>query len=80
MGERLTDLPLTLFSGPFAAGVGCMSFVVVGNSSERMSVFENGMEIGQVEWSHDGVINTLAYPRATMAKFNAPAVVAADNT
>ncbi|KLO30339.1 TldD/PmbA family protein [Mycobacterium haemophilum] len=79
VGERLTELPLTLFSDPFAAGLACMPFVAVGNSSETMSVFDNGMEIGQVDWIRDGVINALAYPRATAAKFNAPVAVAADN-
>jgi predicted Zn-dependent protease len=42
-------------------------------------VFDNGMEISQVDWIRDGVINTLAYPRATAAKFGAPVAVGADN-
>lgn len=79
VGERLTDLPLTLFSDPSAPGLACTPFVAVGNSSETMSVFDNGMDIGQVDWIRDGVINALAYPRAMAAKFNAPVAVAADN-
>jgi predicted Zn-dependent protease len=79
VGERLTDLPLTLFSDPMAPGLACMPFVAVSSSSETVSVFDNGMEIGQVEWIREGVINALAYPRASAAKFGAEVAVAADN-
>ncbi|SPM36019.1 Predicted Zn-dependent protease or its inactivated homolog [Mycobacterium rhizamassiliense] len=79
IGERLTDLPLTLFSDPMAPGLACTPFVAVSSSSETASVFDNGMEIGQVDWIRDGVVNALAYPRATAAKFDAPVAVAADN-
>ena len=79
VGERLTDLPLTLYSDPFAAGLGCTPFVAASSSSETLSVFDNGMDIGRVDWIRDGVINALAYPRATAAEFDAPVAVAADN-
>ncbi len=79
VGERLTELPLTLFSDPMAPGLACTPFVAVSSSSEIMSVFDNGMEIGQVDWIRNGVINALAYPRATAAKFDAEVAVAADN-
>ena len=79
IGERLTDLPLTLFSDPMAPGLACTPFVAVSSSSETMSVFDNGMEISQVDWIRDGVINALAYPRATAAKFDAKVALAADN-
>ena len=79
VGERLTELPLTMFSDPMAPGLACTPFVAVSSSSETMSVFDNGMEIGQVDWIRNGVINALAYPRATAAKFDAEVAVAADN-
>jgi predicted Zn-dependent protease len=79
VGERLTELPLTLFSDPMAPGLACTPFVAASNSSETVSVFDNGMEIGQVDWIREGVINALAYPRATAAKFDAKAAAAADN-
>lgn len=79
VGERLTDLPLTLFSDPMAPGLACAPFVAVSNSTETVSVFDNGMAIDQVDWIRDGAINALAYPRATAAKFDAPVAVAADN-
>ena len=79
VGERLTDLPLSLFSDPMAPGLACTPFVAASSSSETVSVFDNGMEINQVDWIRDGVINALAYPRATAAKFDATVAVAADN-
>jgi predicted Zn-dependent protease len=79
VGERLTDLPLTLFSDPMAPGLLCTPFVAASSSSETVSVFDNGMDITQVDWIRDGVINALAYPRATAAKFDAKVAVAADN-
>ncbi len=79
VGERLTDLPLTLLSDPMAPGLACTPFVAVSSSSETVSVFDNGMEIGQVDWIRNGVINALAYPRSSAAKFDAPVAVGADN-
>lgn len=79
VGERLTDLPLTLYSDPFAEGLECTPFVTASASSERASVFDNGMDIGRVDWIRDGTISTLAYPRASAAEFGAPVAVPADN-
>ncbi|ORV99794.1 TldD/PmbA family protein [Mycobacterium kyorinense] len=79
VGERLTDMPLTLYSDPFAPGLESGPFVAATSSSETVSIFDNGMDIGRVDWLRDGVINALAYPRATAAEFGAPVAVAADN-
>jgi predicted Zn-dependent protease len=79
VGERLTELPLSLFSDPMAPGLACTPFVAASSSTETVSVFDNGMEISQVDWIRDGVINRLAYPRATAAKFDTKVAVAADN-
>lgn len=79
VGEKLTSLPLTMYSDPTAAGLECTPFVAVPTSSERASVFDNGMDIGRVDWIRDGVINALAYPRAAAAEFDAPVAVGAHN-
>jgi predicted Zn-dependent protease len=79
LGERLTDLPLTLYSDPAAPGLECSPFVATSSSSETISIFDNGMDIERVDWIRDGVINALAYPRAAAAEFDAPVAVAADN-
>jgi len=79
VGEKLTDLPLTLYSDPFADGLACTPFVTASASSERGSVFDNGMDIGRADWIRDGTISTLAYPRASAEEFGAPVAVPADN-
>jgi predicted Zn-dependent protease len=79
LGERLGDLGLTLYSDPDAAGLQCSPFLAATSSSERASVFDNGMDIGRVDWLRDGAVNALAYPRAAAAEFGVPVTVAADN-
>ncbi|CDO05663.1 TldD/PmbA family protein [Mycolicibacterium cosmeticum] len=79
VGEKLTDLPLTLYSDPRAPGQECLPFVAVPSSSERVSIFDNGLDIGRVDWLRDGVINALAYPRSAAAEFGVPVTVPAEN-
>ncbi|MEI6252319.1 MAG: metallopeptidase TldD-related protein [Mycobacteriaceae bacterium] len=79
VGETLTDLPLTMYSDPFAAGLECSPFVHTASGSERMSVFDNGMDIGRVDWIRDGTISALGYPRAAAAEFSTEVAVPADN-
>jgi predicted Zn-dependent protease len=79
VGEKLTDLPLTLYSDPTASGLPCTPFVATSSSSETLSIFDNGLNIGRVDWIRDGVINALAYSRAAAEEFSAPVAVAADN-
>ncbi len=79
VGERLTQMPVTLYSDPLAAPLQCTPFVATSSSSEVLSVFDNGMDIGRVDWIRDGVLNALAYPRATAEEFGAPVAVPADN-
>ncbi|WP_061006961.1 metallopeptidase TldD-related protein [Mycolicibacterium mucogenicum] len=79
VGEKLTDLGLTLYSDPAAAGLNCLPFVATSSSSERVSVFDNGLDIGRVDWIRDGAVNALAYPRSAAAEFDAPVAVPADN-
>jgi predicted Zn-dependent protease len=79
VGEKLTDLPLTLYSDPKAKGLACTPFVATSSSSETVSVFDNGMAIDRTDWIRDGAVNALAYPRATAAEFGAPVAVAAEN-
>jgi predicted Zn-dependent protease len=79
VGEKLTGLPLTMYSDPFAPGLECAPFVAATSSSERISVFDNGIDIGRVDWIRDGTINALAYPRAAAAEFGVQPAMPADN-
>lgn len=79
VGEKLTDLGLTLYSDPGAPGLACEPFVAVGSSSETVSVFDNGLDVGRVDWIREGVINALAYPRAAAREFGVPVTVPCSN-
>jgi predicted Zn-dependent protease len=79
VGEKLTGLPLTMYSDPFATGLECAPFVAATSSSERISVFDNGIDIGRVDWIREGTINALAYPRAAAVEFGTQPAVPADN-
>ncbi|MGW0634715.1 metallopeptidase TldD-related protein [Nocardia salmonicida] len=79
VGERLSDIALTLFSDPNASGLEYRPFVATPSSSESLSVFDNGLSAQRVDWIGDGVIESLVYPRATAAEFSAPATVPGEN-
>ncbi|PKV81698.1 putative Zn-dependent protease [Nocardia fluminea] len=79
IGERLSDIPLTLYSDPNASGLEYRPFVATPSSSESLSVFDNGLSARRVDWIGEGVIESLVYPRATAAEFAAPATVPGEN-
>ena len=79
VGEKLTDLALTMYSDPFAPGQECAPFVHTAAGSERISLFDTGMDIDRVDWIRDGTIAALTYPRAAAAEFGTTPAVPADN-
>ncbi|MDQ4009926.1 MAG: metallopeptidase TldD-related protein [Actinomycetota bacterium] len=68
LGERLTDLPLTLSSDPVAAGLSTAPVLATTASSDSVSVFDNGAPVRRVDWLRDGAVNALTYPRAAAAE------------
>jgi predicted Zn-dependent protease len=64
IGERFTDLPLTLFSDPAAPGLQTAPFLATSASGDSVSVFDNGAPIHRVDWLREGTVNALTYPRA----------------
>jgi predicted Zn-dependent protease len=79
IGERLTDIPLTLYSDPRATGLEYRPFVATAASSDMLSVFDNGLPAQRVDWVREGVIDNLVYPRAIAAEFDAPVTMPGDN-
>jgi predicted Zn-dependent protease len=79
VGERLTQLPVTLYTDPSVVPLQCRPFVAATSSSDTTSVFDNGIDIERVDWIRDGEINALAYSRASAAEFDAPVALPADN-
>ncbi len=68
LGERLTDLPLTLSSDPVVPGLSTAPVLAATGSSDSVSVFDNGAPVHRVDWLRDGAVNALAYPRAAAAE------------
>lgn len=64
IGERLTEIPLTLRSDPGEPGLRCAPFVSAGWSSSLTSVFDNGMPARAVRWIDGGELTALLCPRA----------------
>lgn len=79
VGEQLTQLGLTMYSDPAATGLECAPFVAASSSSETVSVFDNGLGIGRIDWIRDGAVNALAYPRGAAAEFGVEPAIPADN-
>jgi predicted Zn-dependent protease len=79
IGERLTDLPLTLASDPGEPGLEYEPFVTATRSGEGISVFDNGAPTRRVEWVRDGSIAELGYSRAEAAEFGTRFTPAGEN-
>jgi predicted Zn-dependent protease len=71
IGERLSELPLTLTSDPAAAGLEYPPFVATSFSGDGISVFDNGAPTRRVDWIRGGVVHELGYSRAEAAEFGA---------
>jgi predicted Zn-dependent protease len=79
VGERLTQLPLTLASDPAAPGLEYEPFLTATRSGEGISVFDNGAATRRVEWVSGGEIGELIYSRAEAAEFGTQFTPAGDN-
>ncbi|MGQ0576983.1 MAG: metallopeptidase TldD-related protein [Pseudonocardia sp.] len=73
IGERLTDLPLTMACDPAAKGYEYAPFLATERSGDGLSVFDNGAALQRTEWVREGVISELAYSRAEAVEFGGAA-------
>ncbi|MCT9932726.1 metallopeptidase TldD-related protein [Planotetraspora sp. A-T 1434] len=62
-GERLSDIPLRLYSDPAYPGIECSPFVVAHASSREQSVFDNGLPLGATDWISEGTLANLLQTR-----------------
>ncbi|MBE1536187.1 putative Zn-dependent protease [Actinomadura algeriensis] len=79
VGERLSDLPITLSSDPAAPGMECAPFVVAHASGRESSVFDNGVPLGATDWISGGTLNALTQTRHSANRTGLPATPAIDN-
>ncbi|MGW5587524.1 metallopeptidase TldD-related protein [Streptomyces sp. NPDC003857] len=63
VGERLSELPLTLRSDPHEPGLETAPFVVAHASGDDASVFDNGLPLEATEWIRGGELKHLTATR-----------------
>ena len=79
VGERLSPVPLNLFSDPAYPGLECAPFVVAHASGRDSSVFDNGLPSPRASWLSAGVLSALHSSRYSARVAGLPATPAVDN-
>ena len=79
VGERLSAMPVDLFSDPFYPGLECAPFVVAHASGRDQSVFDNGLPAGRAAWLSGGVLSALYSSRHSAALTGLPVTPPVDN-
>ncbi|MEE1765774.1 metallopeptidase TldD-related protein [Streptomyces sp. SP18BB07] len=74
IGERLTELPLTLRSDPNEPGLESAPFVLAHSSGGDSSVFDNGLPLAATEWISGGEIAHLPTTRHSAGLTGLPVV------
>ena len=64
IGDRLTDLPITMRSDPTEPGLQCSPFVTAAATSFVASVFDNGLPVAPTRWLTGGVLTELVRTRS----------------
>lgn len=79
VGDRLSELPLTLRSDPNEPGIESAPFVIAHASGDDASVFDNGLPVGATEWISRGELRHLSTTRHSAGLTGLPVAPAADN-
>ena len=82
VGERLSELPLTLCSDPTpptAPGLGSAPFVVAHASTRQSSVFDNGLRLQPTDWISGGELAALIQTRHSASLSGLPVTPAIGN-
>ncbi|MEW2490222.1 metallopeptidase TldD-related protein [Streptomyces sp. NPDC048411] len=79
LGEKLSELPLTLRSDPNAPGLESAPFVIAHASGDTGSVFDNGLPLTSTDWIKDGRLDQLTTTRHTAGLTGLPVAPAIGN-
>ncbi|PJE98357.1 peptidase [Streptomyces carminius] len=79
VGERLSELPLTLRSDPGAPGLEAAPFVIAHSSGDDASVFDNGLPLAATDWIRDGELRRLLTTRHSAGLTGLPVAPGIDN-
>ncbi|MFJ6661535.1 metallopeptidase TldD-related protein [Streptomyces sp. NPDC091377] len=63
VGDRLSELPLTLRSDPHEPGLESAPFVIAHSSGGDQSVFDNGLPLTATDWVREGELRRLTTSR-----------------
>ncbi|MGW4978453.1 metallopeptidase TldD-related protein [Streptomyces mirabilis] len=63
VGEKLTELPLTLRSDPNEPRLESAPFVLTHSSGDDASVFDNGLPLSATDWVREGTLTRLSTTR-----------------
>jgi predicted Zn-dependent protease len=72
LGERLTELPITVRSDPAEPGLACRPFAVARFPGALGSVFDTGVPLAPTRWIDDGVLSALVQTRSSARACDAP--------
>ncbi|MFC7306722.1 metallopeptidase TldD-related protein [Streptomyces monticola] len=79
VGEKLSELPLTLRSDPHEPGLESAPFVLAHTSGDDSSVFDNGLPLGPTDWLRDGKLAHLLTTRHSAGLTGLPVAPGIDN-
>jgi predicted Zn-dependent protease len=79
IGEEIVRSGVRLHSDPSYAGLECAPFEVTGGSSDRSSVYDNGLPLGPTDWIAGGRLTSLIQTRHTADLTGQPTTPAIDN-
>ncbi|MFE3944289.1 metallopeptidase TldD-related protein [Streptomyces sp. NPDC059118] len=79
VGERLSELPLTLRSDPYAPGLESAPFVIAHSSGDSASVFDNGLPLTPTDWLREGRLEHLTTTRHSAGLTGQPVTPTIDN-
>ncbi|MFE5011580.1 metallopeptidase TldD-related protein [Streptomyces sp. NPDC056637] len=79
VGERLTELPLSLRSDPNEPGLESAPFVLAHASGDSASVFDNGLPLTATDWVREGELAHLTTTRHSAGLTGLPVAPAIDN-
>ena len=79
IGDDLVSRGVHLFSDPAYAGLECAPFEVASGSSDRSSVYDNGLPLAHTEWIDDGRLSALLQTRHTASITAQPTTPGIDN-
>jgi predicted Zn-dependent protease len=79
IGEQMVKPEVRLHSDPWYPALECEPFVVTGASSDRTSVYDNGLALHPTDWIRDGVLRSLIQTRHTAELTGQPTTPAIDN-